>query len=71
MWQEHTDLQKGYPVIQQMIESDGAITLSADEHKAYIRYLDLKYCMENMERKLIYFCGHTDNYAYLKKIGVI
>ena len=54
-----------------MIEGNGAINLSAEEHKALARYLYLKIQMENVERKQIYFRGHTDNFAYLKKIGAI
>jgi len=49
----------------------GAISLTAEEHKALVRYLEIKTEMEDIERKQIYFRGHTDNFAYLKKIGAI
>ena len=68
MWRETIKLQELFPVIAKVVEGDGAVSLSAEEHKALSRYLDLKNEMENMERKQIYFRGHTDNYAYLKQI---
>ena len=71
MWREAIKLQEGFPVIATATEGDGAISLSAEEHKALVRYLRLKNDMEETERKHIYFRGHTDNYAYLKKIGAI
>ena len=71
MWREAIKLQDDFPVIPQITEGDGPISLSAEEHKALARYLSLKNDMENMERKQIYFRGHTDNVAVLKKIGVI
>ena len=70
-WDESGELQKAFPVIGKVTEGDGEISLSADEHEALIRYLSLKNDMENMERKQIYFRGHSDNFAYLKKIGAV
>lgn len=70
-WDETIRLKKDFPVIPQITERDGAVSLSAEEHKALVRYLGLKNEMENMERKQIYFRGHTDNFAYLKRIGAI
>ena len=71
MQREIIRLQEDFPVIPQIMEGDGAVSLSAEEHKALARYLRLKTNMENMERKQIYFRGHADNYHYLKKIGAI
>ncbi len=34
-------------------------------------YMDLGERLEDMERQQIYFRGHTDAVAYLKKIGAI
>ena len=64
-------LQAAFPVIRDVTEGAGAVSLSPEEHKALIRYLDLKNEMENMERKRIYFRGHSDCFAYLKRIGAI
>ena len=41
--------------------------MTAEEHRAYVTYLGLARQMEDMERQHIYFRGHTDAVAYLKK----
>ena len=71
LWREAINLQQAFPIIPQITEGVGAIAVSAEEHTALVRYLMLKHDMENVERKQIYFRGHTDNYAYLKKIGAV
>lgn len=71
MWREALDLQEKFPVISAVTEGGGELRLSAEEHKALARYLSLKHSMENVERKQIYFRGHTDNFAYMKKIGAV
>jgi hypothetical protein len=64
-------LQDEYPSVIRVLECEGAIGLTADEHAALLRYLDVKRNMEDMERKRLYFRGHTDGFAYLKRIGAI
>ena len=71
MWRELLALIKVFPVLPVLTEGEGAVSLSAEEHKAFLRYLDLKHEMENIERKHIYFCGHRHSFDYLKRIGVI
>ena len=61
-------LKTQYPVIDKMNEDSGEIRMTAEEHRAY---LNLARQMEDMERQHIYFCGHTDAVAYLKKIKAI
>ena len=69
--QEADRLQQAHPVIEQVLEGEGAISLTADEHAAFVQYISLTRQMEEAERKHIYFRGHTDSFAYLKKIGAI
>ena len=71
MRRETSQMQKDYPVIVKLLEDEGAISLTDDEHEALIRYLNLERQIEDLERKQIYFRGHTDNFAYLKRIGAI
>jgi hypothetical protein len=71
MWRELLALTKAFPVLPAVTEGEGAVSLSAEEHKAFVRYLDLKHEMENIERKHIYFCGHRHSFDYLKRIGAI
>ena len=60
-------LKTQYPVIDKMNEDSGEIRMTAEEHRAYVDYLNLVRQMEDMERQHIYFRGHTDAVAYLKK----
>ena len=64
-------LKTQYPVIDKMNEDSGEIRMTAEEHRAYVNYLNLVRQMEDMERQHIYFHGHTDAVAYLKKIKAI
>ena len=64
-------LQKAFPIIRDILDDEGTISLTSEEHKAFIRYLDFRHELEDMERRQIYFRGHTDNFAYLKLIGAI
>ena len=59
-------LKTQYPVIDKMNEGSGEICMTAEEHRAYVDYLNLARQMEDMERQHIYFRGHTDAVAYLK-----
>ena len=64
-------LKTQYPVIDKMNEDSGEIRMTAEEHRAYVDYLNLARQMEDMERQHIYFRGHTDAVAYLKKIKAL
>ena len=65
MWDEAAGLLKAYPAIVELTRGDGPIYLSAAEHRAFARYIDLKRGMSDMERKEIFFRGHMSNFAYL------
>ena len=64
-------LEADYPIISQITEREGDVSLSVDECRALARYLVQKNEMENIERKQVYFRGHMDNYHFLKKIGAL
>lgn len=64
-------LRAQYPVIDRLDEDDGEIHMTAEEHRAYVDYLNLARQMEDMERQHIYFRGHTDAVAYLEEIKAI
>jgi hypothetical protein len=53
-----------------VLEGESEIILNAEEHAALVRNLTVKQEMKD-PRQHIYFCGHTDGYAYLKEIGVV
>lgn len=65
------DMEKEYPFILNVTEGVGDISLTEEEHKVLVEYFRLSLKKDDIERKQIYFRGHTDGYAYLKKIGVV
>lgn len=65
------DYQEKHPYIAKLMDGDKEIFLTAEEHKVFLQYHDLYQEIENVERQQIYFRGHTDCFAYLKRIGVI
>ena len=73
MHEESEQLQHTYPILSKIIdgEGEGAVSLSAKEYSALIQHLDILRKMEDMERQQIYFRGHTDALAYLKKTGML
>lgn len=69
LFQSISDLKAKHPFIQKVLEGTGGLTLSAEEHEVLANYFRLQFRLESMERQQIYFRGHTDCFAYLKKIG--
>ena len=65
------DMERDYPFILEVTEEEGKISLTEEEHKVLVNYFRLILKKDNIERRQIYFRGHTDGYAYLKKIGVV
>ena len=64
-------MEKQYPFIMEVLEGKGRITLTEGEHAILLYYLALYRKMDEKERIHIYFRGHTDALAYLKKTGMV
>lgn len=64
-------LQNQYPVIEEVMESMGKVTLRKEEHKAFHEYLQLKSDMEYLERQQAYQCGYVHCYECLRKMGAL
>ena len=69
--QQISDLKKRFPCIMKVMEDRGEIHLTAEEHAAFVQCLRLSRKLDDMERLQLYFRGHTDAVAYLKKIKAI
>lgn len=69
--QKISDLQQQYPLIMEVMEGSGEVHLSAEEHDAFVQFLRLRRKLDDMEREQLYFRGHTDAIAYLRKIKAI
>lgn len=64
-------MKQAHPFIDKVLEDEGELTLTAEEHKVLTEYFKLQFRLENMERQQLYFRGHTDCIAYLKKVGAL
>ena len=71
MCYELGEMEEKYPFILEVTEGTGAISLTAEEHEVVRKYMSKMFQKETIERCQIYFRGHTDGYAYLKKIGAV
>lgn len=71
LYQKISDLKAAHPVISNIMEGEGDISLTAVEHKVVTEYFRLQFKLETMERQQLYFRGHTDCMAYLKKIDAL
>ena len=71
MFKEVSELNQKHAFIEKLLEGSGEISLTEVEHKVLVQYFKLVRKMEDMERLQIYFRGHTDAAAYLKKIKVL
>ena len=69
--QQVSDLKQQHPFIMKVMEGKGEIHLTAEEHAAFVQCLRLYLRLDDMERMQLYFRGHTDAVAYLKKIKAI
>lgn len=71
LYRRYADMEKEYPFIDKVLEEAGEVTMTAEEHAAFVECMKLKRQLDDMERLHIYFKGHTDAFAYLKKIKAI
>jgi hypothetical protein len=66
-----SELKAKHPFILDIMEGDGELSLSAEEHEILTRFFKLQFRPESMEPQHIYFRGHTDCISYLKKVGAL
>ena len=71
LYQKIAALKAEHPIISKIVEGEGDISVTAEEHKAVAEYFRLQFKLESMEREQLYFRGHTDCIAYLKKVGAL
>jgi len=71
LYQRISDMKAKYPFIQKVMEGNGELSLSTEEHEILVRFFRLQFKLESMEREHIYFRGHTDCISYLKKVGAL
>lgn len=69
--QQCDEMERTYPYLLEIIEGEGEISLTKEEHEILVKYFSIVMKKDDMERRRIYFRGHTDGYVYLKKIGAV
>ena len=71
LFKQVSELKQSHPFIDQVLEGDGDITMTAEEHATFVKCMSLTKRMEDMERQHIYFRGHTDAFSYLKALEAL
>lgn len=71
LYQQILRLKENNPFIRKVIDGNGEISLSAEEHGVLAEYFRLRFRLDDMERQRLYFRGHTDCISYLKKVGAL
>lgn len=66
-----SDIENKHNFIEQVLNGSGEVHLTAEEHAVLTEYSRLRFSLDDMERLQIYFRGHTDAVAYLKKIKAL
>ena len=66
--QQMSELKHQYPFIEKLLEGDGEVQLTDQEHEILNQYFRLYLRADNMERKHIYFRGHTDCFPIWRKL---
>jgi hypothetical protein len=65
------ELEERFPFIESVLEGTGPVSLSEDEHAGLSEHTDVSFKMERIERRSLYFVGHRDCLAYLRRIGAL
>ena len=68
---EISDIENKHNFIGRVLNCSGEVHLTEEEHKVLTEYLRLRFNLDDMEREALYFRGHTDAVAYLKKIKAL
>ena len=71
LYQQISKLKTSHPFIGKIMDGSSEISLTAEEHEILTEYFRLRFRLDDMERRQLYFRGHTDCISYLKKVGAL
>ena len=66
-----SELERQHPFIESVLDGEGAVHLTAEEHAGLVEFVRTTDEAENRERLNLYLAGHRDCIAYLKRIGLM
>lgn len=66
---EQKMLVQKYPCIDNVLESDGEISLTKEEHKAFVHYMEIQQKKESAERREYYRFGHVHAKKYWNELN--
>ena len=66
---ELRQLAEKYPCIEAVLEGEGEISLTKEEHEALVHYLEIEQKKESAERREYYYFGHIHAQRYCNDIG--
>ena len=65
------ELERRFPFIESVMDGEGVVGLTTEEHAWLVEYIRTTDEAENRERLNLYLAGHRDCFAYLKQIGLL
>ena len=66
---ELRQLAEKYPCIEAVLEGEGEVSLTKEEHEALVHYLEIEQKKESAERREYYYFGHIHAQRYCNDIG--
>jgi len=65
------ELKKQHPAVRKLMEGESEVCLTTEEHAALKQIIQLRFRLDDLERRQLYFRGHTDAISYLKKTSIL
>lgn len=66
-----SELKAQHPAICKLLEGSNEVCLTAEEHATLKQLAQLRFRLDDLERRYLYFRGHTDAISYLKTVGIL
>ncbi len=71
LYRQLSELKAQHPAVCKLLEGDDEVRLTAEEHAALKQIAQLRFRLDDLERRQLYFRGHTDAISYLKKAAIL
>lgn len=71
LYRQLSELKAQHPAVCKLLDGDGEVCLTTEEHAALKQIVQLRFRLDDLERRQLYFRGHTDAISYLKKADIL